>query len=434
MACKGCADRKAEREANKKSYGIIDYAKAKLSGKVDDLTSKVRLAVCKTCIHRDQDTGQRLFRVIDGKFYCGEPRIFGSLYRDDVRVGCGCDLEEKCSYVESKCPRRSWGPGDRLSHNIKVLKQAPKESLKGVIDIIGGGGIGDIMVHGSIYNGLKAKYPNHRVRAVVKTDLQAEWMRLMVDDVVIDNGIDHNVGEFCYTTQKETFEHEDAKALKAGWNRHQQFASNSLIEPVPVTLRHSENALLKAQNRLNEPLADGKKIIFLAPFASWPIRNWPLSYWVELCVRLQDSGYWVGVLDAIQGEERTKPFPCMRYWGLPADEVIGLLEYSDLIIGNDSGMAHIGGSLNKLTLALCGPNLGSVVYGFYKSVKVLQATKNCSMCNFMKDHGLKYSCAVGCEALYELKVDTVLHEIKSLLQYNQIYTGNHNNGKKTNTI
>ena len=132
MACKSCSEKKAAREANK-SYGIIDYTKAKLSGKIDNTTAKIRLAVCKTCIHRDQDTGKRLFREKDGKFYCGEPRVFGSLYRDDARVGCGCDLEEKSSYVDSKCPRRMWGPGTRLSHNIKVIKQVPKEQLKGCL-------------------------------------------------------------------------------------------------------------------------------------------------------------------------------------------------------------------------------------------------------------------------------------------------------------
>jgi len=416
MACKSCAEKKAarKREAeNHKSYGIIDYAKAKLSGKIDETTAQIRLAVCKTCIHRDQDTGKRLFREKDGKFYCGEPRVLGSLYRDDARVGCGCDLEEKCSYVESKCPRRLWGPGNKLSSNIKVIKQVSRETLKGVIDLVGniGAGIGDVMIQGSIINGLKAKYPNHSIRAIVKSESMHDWLKLIVDDVVLFNDPNYNTGEYTYFTQHEGFEHEDLAAYNKGWNRHQQFAYHSLVEPLPVNLRQSEDGLLKAQERLKEPLVSGKPIVFMAPFATSPTRNWPLPYWVELCTQLQQDGYWVGIVDAINGEERTKIFPCMRYWGLSPNEIIGMFKYAKMIISNDSGMAHVGGSMGLPTIALCGPNIGEVVYGFYKSVKVLQANKNCSTCNFMSSRGNRYSCQAGCEALYDLKPSVVMNAI-----------------------
>lgn len=90
-----------------KSFGILGYVSAKLSGKVSDETQAARLDICKGCTAVDS-TGQKLFREIGGVAYCGLPRS-EKVYRDDKQDGCGCDLLDKVQYRKSKCPKDLWG-------------------------------------------------------------------------------------------------------------------------------------------------------------------------------------------------------------------------------------------------------------------------------------------------------------------------------------
>lgn len=90
-----------------KSFGILGYVSAKLSGKVSEETQAARLDICKGCTAADT-RGQKLYREIDGVAYCGLPRS-EKVYRDDKQDGCGCDLLDKIQYRKSKCPKDFWG-------------------------------------------------------------------------------------------------------------------------------------------------------------------------------------------------------------------------------------------------------------------------------------------------------------------------------------
>ena len=95
--------------AGKKTLGIISLGKALLGGAASPEIAAQRLAICQACRATDP-TGARLYRVIDGKAYCGVPRLADptKVYRDEREWGCGCELAWKAEMVEAECPLSRW--------------------------------------------------------------------------------------------------------------------------------------------------------------------------------------------------------------------------------------------------------------------------------------------------------------------------------------
>ena len=106
--CTGCAQRE-----QLKKLGLLSYLKAKTSGLVEEDIQSKRLEICKNCKETEKDTNNQLYRVIENKSYCGQPRL-ENIYRDEVEVGCGCNIEDKVKWNMSACPRMKWGPSDRF--------------------------------------------------------------------------------------------------------------------------------------------------------------------------------------------------------------------------------------------------------------------------------------------------------------------------------
>jgi len=92
----------------KKSLGGISYVRAMMSGKVPESVAKERMTACEACNGKDS-AGERLFRIVEGKPFCGLPRL-KKPYRDESKDGCGCPLKEKVLYRQSSCPIGRWGP------------------------------------------------------------------------------------------------------------------------------------------------------------------------------------------------------------------------------------------------------------------------------------------------------------------------------------
>lgn len=95
--------------AGKKSLGIVSLGKAILGGAAPPEIVAQRLAICQACQVTDP-TGARLYRVIDGKAYCGVPRLADptKVYRDEREWGCGCELAWKAAMAEAGCPLHEW--------------------------------------------------------------------------------------------------------------------------------------------------------------------------------------------------------------------------------------------------------------------------------------------------------------------------------------
>lgn len=104
----GCMEKAARARAGK-TLGIVSLGKALLGGAAPPEIAAKRLAICQACQATDP-AGARLYRVIDGKAYCGVPRLSDptKVYRDERERGCGCELAWKASMADVACPLMYW--------------------------------------------------------------------------------------------------------------------------------------------------------------------------------------------------------------------------------------------------------------------------------------------------------------------------------------
>jgi hypothetical protein len=423
--CGGCGPSLVKPKLRRRVLGWLSFFRAKASGRAEKNLADLRYSLCHACTERSEATGDRLFREVDGTYYCGKPRKWLE-WRDEYAEGCGCDLSEKARYEASRCPRRLWGPGNNLNtRKIKVIREAVNPVIQaGVHDLhvgtrtnpMDGTGLGDGLVSACIAEGIRRKHPERRVRIVMGNYGSHEWVRFFwKGEVIPDEETVETPGQWVTWAQHKTFAAEDAQARRHWLTRHQKFALHSGAKPVLPAYEHNEDALFTAQRELAQPLIDGKPIVFVVPFANNTQRMWPKTYSIKLVELLRKKGYWVGVIDGREGKDRTKEFPCMRYWGWGPKQTAGLFKYADLIIGLDSGMAHFGGCLGVPTLALCGPTDGRVVFGFYPTVSIMQAPSGCTACLYHKVNGFGRACLAGCEAMMNLKPGAVVKRAEAII-------------------
>jgi len=100
--CGGCG--------GKRTIGVASMIGALIGGKATPDTAAQRLAICEACQYTDT-TSERLYRVIDGKVYCGVPRLADvtKIFRDESKIGCGCELHDKVQWRKASCPNNRWG-------------------------------------------------------------------------------------------------------------------------------------------------------------------------------------------------------------------------------------------------------------------------------------------------------------------------------------
>lgn len=114
---------------------------------------------------------------------------------------------------------------------------------------------------------------------------------------------------------------------------------------------------------LGQPCAGA---VLLAPFSRYRDREWPLSHWLALERELLSAGCRVVILHSEAA--RCDLFAGERLVGADAATVTGAVLCADMVIANDSGMAHLAGVLSTPAVALCGAWPGAKVYSAYPSV------------------------------------------------------------------
>jgi len=172
-----------------------------------------------------------------------------------------------------------------------------------------------------------------------------------------------------------------------------------------------------SHNLTSDELAVGRREhggeVLLWPNTDYGSREWPSFYWIELAERLTDSGMRVRVCGG-SPDNRYSQFPGMwkRGWRYNAAAMLA----ARAVVGNDSGPAHLSGTLDVPTVVLLGPTTSSVFIQ-YPSVKCLStdpAVLSCSGCYFHAPFAK--SCEIGCAALAHLKPEDVFSEIAKLVR------------------
>jgi hypothetical protein len=166
----------------------------------------------------------------------------------------------------------------------------------------------------------------------------------------------------------------------------------------------------------------GKKpFVLLFPACAYNTRTWPLQKWTRLAWFLEEAGVGTVALNASTDGLESMPFYA---YGYQIEAIISLMRVADLVIANDSGPAHLAGTLGVPTMAMMGPTIPDMVFGYcpnVEPVRISEAELPCIGCHFKAHRGFRSACDQGCEALQILPVSAVFERVLHKLG---ISTGN----------
>ncbi|MEQ9811183.1 MAG: glycosyltransferase family 9 protein [Azospirillaceae bacterium] len=172
-----------------------------------------------------------------------------------------------------------------------------------------------------------------------------------------------------------------------------------------------------AEGEWTEASADGRPgRAVLLPQAAWPVRQWPLAYFIDLADALEQRGYTV----ILMGSRKDAVARHGRRWyaGFELTRSAALLSGADLVVANDSGPAHLGGVLGVQTVALCGPTRGATVFAHDHNIHPIAVARSmlpCVGCHFDERAGYRRACrSGGCRALFLLTPEDVLARMDAL--------------------
>jgi len=175
------------------------------------------------------------------------------------------------------------------------------------------------------------------------------------------------------------------------------------IEPDPV-------------NREMGRKAAGGVLIF--PHGVWGPRVWPKPYFSELGLLLQREGYKVRFVTKERDYSFFMPFHCIvgKSWSFIASAI----QASRLVIGNDSGPAHMSGTIGTRTIAIHGPTQGARIYGHLPEVQSFEKRSiPCAGCHCLPVYkgaqAWRASCEIGCHQLYRTFPEEVFEAAVKIL-------------------
>ena len=267
-----------------------------------------------------------------------------------------------------------------------------------------GHGIGDAILMLPVIAGIAAKNSDAHVRAVVLDAGREQWIKLGWPHTVTLKSKEplHNV---VFPQRWESLG-GDKKAIDAGLTRQGMWAKEAGVEVTPVTPIIPQEARDWAE-KISEKQFYKQRFVWISPWACGRERTWPERRWAELIDGLLCAGCTIaGIRQA--GGTFFDGVTWFEDTAFPADRTAAMFEKAALVIGNDSGMAHLGGFLNVPTLAICGPTVGSCVFGNYKSVRVVQAGMHCNGCMGLTKWYNPRHCRIACDALNNLPANDVL--------------------------
>jgi len=206
--------------------------------------------------------------------------------------------------------------------------------------------------------------------------------------------------------------YENAVRTNSQLNYLQWIAQHLGVTHTPTRPHISPDATGREMGRK----AAGDVLIF--PHGVWSPRVWPKNYFVELGLMLVREGYKVRFVMKERDYSFFMPFHCIvgKSWSFIASAI----QASKLVIGNDSGPAHLAGTIGTRTIAIHGPTQGARIYGHLPEVQSFEKRSlPCSGCHCLPNvNGFpawRASCEVGCHQLYRTFPEEVFEAAVKIL-------------------
>ena len=236
----------------------------------------------------------------------------------------------------------------------------------------GAGGLGDSLLGLCVVNGLRHESGREVAYAVRGSN---------IDFCALFDGCDYLATHTHDQNRPEPPDHfvqmnlgyDDEVAAQGKVQRWRRYMANVGATQAPIIPK------LREPGRLLRLMREYAGCVVLAPYSTAQTLTWRLESWLTLEKLLRRSGYRTVVVDS-GPPERTKDFRGDVRRNVPADQLVALCLNAAAVIGNDSGIAHLGGILGIPTLALCGPTTGAEIFGIYPRATSIQGKLDCDGC------------------------------------------------------
>jgi len=297
-----------------------------------------------------------------------------------------------------------------------------RSNRDGMIDCTG---IGDTIVQGVAAQAIWKQKQSDGLRVrFVTLDHRMDWARLATAGKmeIEDFGNPHRTRAMYNVHSAPINAVEiDATCRMRGLCRQELIAMEHYTPPETARswdVEIPDESYRRAMEFLVRPHREQRPVIALSPWTNAAVRQWPIRHWGHLYELLKKQGFAICLLDAPKTKGTQVPsdaFPVPKFRSDNPYDVAGIVSKVDLVIGNDSGMAHLAGFVGTKAIAICGPTDGKVTFGGWPSVHPIQAPADCTACLWFQDGGWNSWCGFGCEALNDLKPSSVVERAVALL-------------------
>ena len=152
--------------------------------------------------------------------------------------------------------------------------------------------------------------------------------------------------------------------------------------------------------------------VLIFPNSYSPVRSWPKTYFVELGIILQRLGFKVKCVTEQRDYAFFMPFHCIV--GQSWNYIAGAIQSAQLVIGCDSGPAHLAGTIGTPTIAIMGATTERIYRHIPEVIAFCKKALPCNGCHCLPPN-FRASCEVGCLELYRTFPDDVAELAVSIL-------------------
>lgn len=163
------------------------------------------------------------------------------------------------------------------------------------------------------------------------------------------------------------------------------------------------------------------RVIFLHG-TTWETKLWPVDYWKELAILLQQQNYSVAL--PWHDEVERARMECLSESGviglgkLTLQQLIEQIAQAKAVVSVDSGLGHLAAALNIPTVFLYGPTNPELTGGYGATQSSLSSTLHCAPCVQEKCHfqGDRSPFKVQPPCFAEIRPDRVSNALNALIE------------------
>jgi hypothetical protein len=138
--------------------------------------------------------------------------------------------------------------------------------------------------------------------------------------------------------------------------------------------------------------------VLIFPFSYSPVRTWPKAYFVELGLLLKEAGFSVKFVTEQRDYAFFMPFHCIV--GQSWNYIAAAIQSARLVIGNDSGPAHLAGTIGTPTIAIQGATTERIYSHIPEVVSYRKKALGCAGCHCLPEKSFRHTCDYGCLELF----------------------------------